>query len=119
MHVVERQPRALQRNLPDWLDDPSAPQRVGALLGGDARRYLTEIELRPFVSGSAAARLVTGETILQCFLGGALQLGIDGGAYRVGFRGQRLHADQGFGLAQQMVDEMKACFAPRPLVGPD
>ena len=119
MHVVERQARALQRDLPDRFHDPPAPQRVSALFGGDARRDLAEIELRSFVFGPAAARLVAGEAVLQRLLGGALQLGIDGGAHRVGFRGQRLHADQGLGFAEQMVDEMETGFAPWLLVGHD
>ncbi len=54
MHVVERQPRSLQRDLPDRLDDAAAPQRPRALLGLDPHVELAEIELRPFVFGPVA-----------------------------------------------------------------
>ena len=68
MHVVERQPRALQRDLPDRLHDAAAAQRVGALLGGDAGGDLAEAELGAVILGAIAVGLVAGQAVLQCGL---------------------------------------------------
>ena len=119
MHVVKRQLRALQRDLPDRLHHAPAAKGARALLGLDAHGGFAEIYFRAAVAGAAADGFVARQAVLQRLFGGALKLGVDGRLDREGFRGQRLHADQRLRLAHQMVDEVEAGLAARPLIGHD
>ena len=62
------------------------------------------------------AALVAREPLLQRRLHRALQLRIDRRAHRVGVGGDRLDTRNRFGLARDLVHEVEADIAPRPLV---
>ena len=82
LHVVERQPRILQRYLPHR-PGPAAALRLGAQIGVDAMHRLAEVDLRTGEFDALCLRLVARETFLQGCLGSALQLEIDGRLHRI------------------------------------
>ena len=65
----------------------------------------------------AGAALVARKPFLQCPLDRPLQLRVDRGAHRIGIGGDGVDAGQRLGLARDLIDEVEADVAARPLVG--
>ena len=111
VHVVERQSRARQRLL------PGRPLVAGFLLRFGALDGLGQLRLRGHELHPPGAALIAREPLLQRRLHRPLQLRIDRRAHGVGVGGDRLDACQRFGLARDLIHEVEADIAPRPLVG--
>ena len=111
MDVVERQPRVRERLLP-------VRPLVGALLVRlDPLHGLGQVRLGAAELHTAGAALVSRQPFLQCLLHRALQWRDDGRAHRVGMGRDRVDPADRFGLACNLVDEMEADVAARPLIG--
>ena len=84
-------------------------------VGLDPLHGLGEVGLGAAELHAAGAALVARQAFLQRLLHRPLQLRIDGRAHRVGIGRDRIDAGNRLGLARDLIDEMEADVAARPL----
>ena len=112
VHVVERQARVLQGLLPHGLRQ-RAPLRFRGRL--DPPHGLGQVRLRPLELEAARVEFVARQTLLQRRLRRPLQGGQHGRAHRVGARREAVDSGERPGLAVEVIDEVEAGVAARPL----
>ena len=86
------------------------PRRHAGRAGADLLDGVGDVGLRPAELYPAGGHFVLRQAFLQRRFGVALQLRVDGGAHRVGLRGQAVDA-VGLGLAAEIVDEVETGVA--------